>query len=86
MGQATGVGKDAPWGLDLESRAKQQTDPCLVPLFCSYAQAGPALGLDLINNPDIVGKDASVAFRTALWFWMTPQNPKPACHDVMSGG
>ncbi len=51
----------------------------------NYGQCGDALGLDLLNNPDQVAMDAEVAFRTALWFWMTPQAPKPSCHDVMSG-
>ena len=27
-----------------------------------------------------------LAWKTALWFWMTPQAPKPSCHDVMTGG
>ncbi len=53
-------------------------------LPCSYALAGPALGLDLLNDPDLVHQDASVAFMTALWFWMTPQDPKPSCHAVMT--
>lgn len=52
----------------------------------NYGQAGAALGLDLLANPDLVTSDGTVAFRTALWFWMTPQAPKPSCHDVMTGG
>lgn len=51
----------------------------------SYAQAGAALGLDLLNNPGLVSTNASVAFQTALWFWTAPQTPKPSCHDVMAG-
>ncbi len=48
----------------------------------NYGAAGKALGLDLLSNPDRVKKDGSVAWMTALWFWMTP---KPSCHAVMSG-
>ena len=51
----------------------------------NYGQAGAALGLDLLNNPDLVTSDGVIAFRTAIWFWMTPQAPKPSCHDVMVG-
>ena len=51
----------------------------------NYGAAGQALGLDLLNNPDLVKTDGAVAFSTALWFWMTPQPPKPSCHEVMSG-
>lgn len=41
--------------------------------MCSYIQAGNALGLDLLNNPDLITSDPVVAFKVALWFWMTPQ-------------
>ncbi len=51
----------------------------------NYGPAGVALGIDLLNHPEIVAQDGEVAFSTALWFWMTPQNPKPSCHDVMAG-
>lgn len=51
----------------------------------NYGQAGVALGIDLLNNPDLVATDPVVSFKTALWFWMTAQAPKPSCHDVMTG-
>ncbi|REK77871.1 chitinase [Paenibacillus paeoniae] len=37
----------------------------------NYGAAGAALGLPLLSNPDLVAQDASVAWRTALWFWVT---------------
>lgn len=39
----------------------------------------------LLKNPGNVTKDAALAFQTAIWFWMTPQSPKPSCHAVMTG-
>lgn len=39
----------------------------------------------LLKNPGNVAKDAVLAFQTAIWFWMTPQAPKPSCHEVMVG-
>lgn len=39
----------------------------------------------LLNNPGAVSSDAKLAFMTAIWFWMTPQAPKPSSHDVMVG-
>lgn len=51
----------------------------------NYGPAGKAIGFDGINNPDIVASDATVSFKTAIWFWMTAQSPKPSCHDVMTG-
>ncbi|PRQ47264.1 putative chitinase [Rosa chinensis] len=40
---------------------------------------------DLINNPDLVATDPVVSFKTAMWFWMTPQSNKPSSHDVITG-
>jgi hypothetical protein len=39
----------------------------------------------LLNNPDLVQTDPVVAFKTAIYFWMTPQGDKPSAHDVMTG-
>ncbi|CDP01819.1 unnamed protein product [Coffea canephora] len=51
----------------------------------NYGLAGQAIGADLINNPDLVATDAVISFKTAIWFWMTPQSNKPSCHDVITG-
>ncbi|NUP08171.1 MAG: hypothetical protein HOW73_19150 [Polyangiaceae bacterium] len=51
----------------------------------NYGQAGDALGLPLLTEPDLVAEDGTVSFLTALWFWNTTQAPKPSCHDVMTG-
>ena len=51
----------------------------------NYGPAGQAIGSDLLNNPDLVATDRIVSFKTAFWFWMTPQPPKPSCHDVITG-
>lgn len=39
----------------------------------------------LLNNPDLVETDPVVAFKAAIYFWMTPQTRKPSAHDVMIG-
>lgn len=51
----------------------------------NYGPAGKALGFDGLKNPEIVSNNSLIAFKTALWFWMTQQNPKPSCHNVMVG-
>ncbi|XP_027920678.1 endochitinase B-like [Vigna unguiculata] len=51
----------------------------------NYGLAGRELGLDLTNDPDLVGRDSVVAFKTAIWFWMRAQGNKPSCHDVIIG-
>jgi chitinase len=51
----------------------------------NYGLAGEELGLPLLAKPELVSQDGVIAFRTALWFWMRPQQPKPSCHDVVCG-
>ncbi|KAK4781124.1 hypothetical protein SAY87_017230 [Trapa incisa] len=51
----------------------------------NYGPAGTAIGYDLLNNPDAVATDPVISFKTAVWFWMTPQPPKPSCHNVITG-
>ncbi|KAK4278163.1 hypothetical protein QN277_016047 [Acacia crassicarpa] len=51
----------------------------------NYGQCGKAIGVDLLKNPDLVATNAVISFKTALWFWMTPQKPKPSSHDVITG-
>ncbi|GLT44667.1 hypothetical protein SLA2020_185520 [Shorea laevis] len=51
----------------------------------NYGLAGKAIGVDLINNPDLVATDPTISFKTAVWFWMTPQANKPSSHNVIVG-
>ena len=37
----------------------------------NYGAAGQALGLNLLADPDMIARDATVAWKTAMWFWMT---------------
>jgi hypothetical protein len=39
----------------------------------------------LLKDPDMLIKDSVISFASAIWFWMTPQKPKPSCHDIMCG-
>ncbi|WP_127552439.1 glycoside hydrolase family 19 protein [Actinoplanes sp. OR16] len=41
----------------------------------NYKAAGDALGIDLLNNPDRVKNETSVAYQTAVWYWMTQRGP-----------
>jgi hypothetical protein len=47
----------------------------------------------LLNNPENViprrvgnEENGILAFAAAIWFWMTPQPPKPSCHEVYQPG
>ncbi|MGF7082917.1 chitinase [Mucilaginibacter sp. UYCu711] len=39
----------------------------------------------LLNNPDLLTTDPVIAFKAAIYFWMTPQTHKPSAHDVIIG-
>lgn len=53
----------------------------------NYGAAGAALGLNLLANPDLVEQDASVAWKTALWYWMTQTGPGTMTpHNAMVNG
>jgi hypothetical protein len=52
----------------------------------NYGQASHFLFDDksvLLNNPGSVATDGVLTWKTAIWFWMSPQCPKPSCHQVM---
>ncbi|AGL21436.1 putative chitinase [Actinoplanes sp. N902-109] len=50
----------------------------------NYKAAGDALGIDLLHNPDRVKNEASVAYQTAVWYWMTQRGPGTMTpHDAM---
>lgn len=39
----------------------------------------------LLKNPELLVQNAELSFASAIWFWITPQDPKPSCHEVMAG-
>jgi hypothetical protein len=39
----------------------------------------------LLQYPELLSKDPVLSFASAIWFWMTAQNPKPSCHDIIVG-
>lgn len=51
----------------------------------NYGQCGNAIGVNLLANPDLAATDATVSWKTAMWFWTTQQSPKPSCESVMDG-
>ncbi|XP_031480730.1 endochitinase 4-like [Nymphaea colorata] len=48
----------------------------------NYGAAGKAIGFDGLNHPGIVGHDAGISFKTAVWFWMLNSN----CHQGITTG
>ncbi|MCF3962499.1 chitinase [Streptomyces fuscigenes] len=53
----------------------------------NYKAAGDSLGIDLLDNPDLVQNDASVSWKTGLWYWDTQSGPGTMTpHDAMVNG
>lgn len=59
-----------------------------IPLYWNYnyGKAGQALKVDLLNNPEHIENNATLAFQAAIWRWMTPDKKhQPSAHDVFVG-
>jgi chitinase len=41
----------------------------------NYKAAGDALGINLLNNPNLVQTDSAIAWKTGLWYWNTQSGP-----------
>jgi len=39
----------------------------------------------LLQHPELLAQDPELSFASAIWFWITPQFPKPSCHQIMDG-
>jgi predicted chitinase/chitodextrinase len=53
----------------------------------NYYAAGNALGIDLLNNPNLVATNAAVSWETGLWYWMTGTgNAGTTSHNAMVNG
>lgn len=39
----------------------------------------------LLANPELLQTNGDLAMAASIWFYMTPQTPKPSMHDVMTG-
>jgi len=41
----------------------------------NYKAAGDALGVNLLNSPNLVQTDAAISWKTGLWYWNTQTGP-----------
>jgi len=52
----------------------------------NYCSAGEALNIDLRAQPELVAQNATIAWETGLWFWMTQRGAGTHTpHDAMVG-
>ncbi len=59
--------------------------PIQISYFYNYGNFSEFLynNTSLVSNPDLLETDGELSLMSAIWFWMTPQCPKPSCHQVM---
>ncbi|KAK4596440.1 hypothetical protein RGQ29_014464 [Quercus rubra] len=52
----------------------------------NYGKAGKDLKVDLLNHPEYIEQNATLAFQVAIWRWMMPiKKHQPSAHDVFLG-
>ncbi|CAA2976235.1 chitinase-like protein 1 [Olea europaea var. sylvestris] len=59
-----------------------------LPLYWNYnyGATGEALKVDLLNHPEYIEQNATLAFQAAMWRWMTPiKKGQPSSHDAFVG-
>jgi chitodextrinase len=53
----------------------------------NYEAAGQALGVDLLDNPNLVSTNAAISWETGLWYWDTQTGGSSmTSHQAMTGG
>ncbi|MEO3930457.1 glycoside hydrolase family 19 protein [Micromonosporaceae bacterium B7E4] len=76
-----------PYGCPAGQPAYHGRGPIQLSWNYNYKDAGDALGLDLLNNPDLVKNDPDVAWQTAIWYWMNRAGPGTMTgHSAITGG
>lgn len=52
----------------------------------NYGATGEALKVNLLEHPEYIEQNATLAFQAAIWRWMTPvKKSQPSAHDVFVG-
>ncbi|AVT35788.1 glycoside hydrolase family 19 protein [Plantactinospora sp. BB1] len=76
-----------PYGCPAGQAAYYGRGPIQLSWNFNYNAAGNALGLPLLTNPWLVQNDAAVAWKTAIWYWMTQNGPgRMTAHNAMVTG
>ncbi|MEU1226127.1 glycoside hydrolase family 19 protein [Streptomyces sp. NPDC005828] len=76
-----------PYGCPAGQAAYYGRGPIQLSWNFNYKAAGDALGIDLLNDPYRVERDAAVAWKTGLWYWNTQSGPGTMTpHNAMVDG
>jgi chitodextrinase/predicted chitinase len=76
-----------PYGCPAGQAAYYGRGPIQLSWNFNYKAAGDALGINLLNNPNLVQTDPAVAWKTGLWYWNTQSGPGTMTpHNAMVNG
>lgn len=76
-----------PYGCPAGQSAYHGRGPIQLSWNFNYYAAGNALGVDLLNNPNLVATNSSVSWQTGLWYWMTGTGAAgTTSHNAMVNG
>ncbi|MCP9974311.1 glycoside hydrolase family 19 protein [Streptomyces somaliensis] len=79
--------RSQPYGCPAGQAAYYGRGPIQLSWNFNYKAAGDALGIDLLNNPYRVEREAAVAWKTGLWYWNTQSGPGTMTpHNAMVTG
>ena len=52
----------------------------------NYGKVSEELKVDLLNHPEYIEQNATLAFQVAIWRWITPiKENQPSAHEVFIG-
>ncbi|WP_030441790.1 glycoside hydrolase family 19 protein [Actinoplanes subtropicus] len=76
-----------PYGCPAGQSAYHGRGPIQLSWNFNYYAAGNALGVDLLDNPNLVATDAAISWETGIWYWMTGTgNAGTTSHNAMVNG
>jgi predicted chitinase len=76
-----------PYGCPAGTYAYYGRGPIQLSWNFNYKAAGDALGIDLLDNPNLVATDAATSWKTGLWYWNTQTGPgSMTAHNAMVTG
>ncbi|MEV3990005.1 glycoside hydrolase family 19 protein [Streptomyces sp. NPDC049837] len=79
--------RNQPYGCPAGQAAYYGRGPIQLSWNFNYKAAGDALGIDLLNNPYRVEREAPIAWKTGLWYWNTQNGPGTMTpHNAMVNG
>ncbi|MET9632832.1 chitinase [Lentzea sp. NPDC006480] len=64
-----------PYGCPAGTKQYYGRGPIQLSWNFNYKAAGDYIGQNLLGNPNLVSSNATIAWRTALWYWTTQTGP-----------